>query len=61
MLLFTNTAATGIENEQLVKIRKFLDNLNKVSTDKEKDVKTSQRGYQRIYERSRKIGNRILG
>ena len=42
MLLLANTAATGTENKQLVKIRKFLDNLNKVSSDKEKDVKTSQ-------------------
>ena len=42
MLLLANTAATGVEDRQLVKIREFLDKLNKVSSDKKKDVKSSQ-------------------
>mgnify|MGYP000523596703 FL=1 len=42
MLLLANTAATGVEDRQLAKIREFLDNLNKVSSDKKKDVKSSQ-------------------
>jgi tetratricopeptide (TPR) repeat protein/rRNA maturation endonuclease Nob1 len=42
MLLLANTAATGVEDGQLAKIREFLDNLNKVSSDKKKDVKSSQ-------------------
>jgi tetratricopeptide (TPR) repeat protein len=42
MLLLANTAATGVEDRQLTKIREFLDSLNKVSSDKKKDVKSSQ-------------------
>lgn len=42
MLLLANTAATGVEDRQLAKIREFLDNLNTVSSDKKKDVKSSQ-------------------
>jgi len=42
MLLLANTAATGVEGRQLAKIREFLDNLNKVSSDKKKDVESSQ-------------------
>ena len=42
MLLLANTAATGVEDRQLAKIREFLDGLNKVSSDKKKDVESSQ-------------------
>ena len=42
MLLLANTAATGVEDMQLAKIREFLDGLNKVSPDKKKYVESSQ-------------------
>ena len=42
MLLLANTAATGVEDGQIAKIREFLDNLNRVSSAKKKDVESSQ-------------------
>ncbi len=42
MLLLANTAATGVEDRQIAKIREFLDNLNRVSSAKKKDVESSQ-------------------
>ena len=42
MLLMANTAATGSEDGELTRIRRFLDGLNEVSSDKEEQVRLSQ-------------------
>ena len=42
MLLMANTAATGSEDGELTRIRRFLDGINEVSSDKEDQVRLSQ-------------------
>ena len=42
MLLMANTAATGNEDGELTRIRRFLDGINEVSSDKEDQVRLSQ-------------------
>ena len=42
MLLMANTAATGSEDGELTRIRRFLDRINEVSSDKEDQVRLSQ-------------------
>ena len=42
MLLMANTAATGSEDGELIRIRSFLDGINEVSSDKEDQVRLSQ-------------------